>query len=284
MSSYGELEIEHPGLFCPNCGEVLERNAFEGGRRLARCWHCGGMVRAAIRPRSSRTATGEWNERVTPRTRLEPASWYAPPSLQCPYCEHVNRENPSQTESSKVYCVNCGAALKMACLNCERPMYVLDHFCPYCRTDQERAQYELEVYCWQQFNEGKRLARLGRWDDAHSCLRIFFDPQAAGDDEPRTKYARTVYLNSIAMEDGGEGLRIFNETLEHLRRQANEQLRRDERSRLVKWGVVVALIGALGLWSALTLGSWWAIFAIGIAAIVLVGFLVLFILASIGGM
>jgi transcription elongation factor Elf1 len=286
MNSYEELQIENPNLFCPACGEVLERDAFEGGKRLTRCWHCGGMVKAVVRPKAPWAVAGQYQEqteRVSNRTRLEQVPSYAPPNLQCPFCEHVNRELPGQSNPAGLFCANCGAALQKGCLNCDRPMYVLDHFCPYCRTDQGRALYELEVDYWHQYNEAKRLARMGRWEDAHSYLRVFFDPDVA-ETNPKAKYARSIYLSSIAPQDGGEGLQIYNETLNHLRWQAKEELRQEQRRRMLKWVIGAFLLGLLALWSAMTFGSWWAIFVIGLGAVVLIGIIILFILISIGGM
>lgn len=287
MSGYTGLETQSYGLNCPNCGELLERTAFDGGRRLARCWHCGGLVRAQTRPRPVRTESENQGEtgRLTggfSLPRLETAQSYAPPHLQCPYCEHVNRELP-QANSPSLYCSNCGAELKKLCLNCDRPMYVLDHFCPYCRTDQERAQYELETLLWQEYNEGKRLAKLGYWEPAHRHLSLFFNPDAIGADPVHAGRAQAVYRHSIAPEDGGEGLRLYNEALQRLRQRANEELKQEERRKQAKWGVVALLVGLLALWSAFSLGAWWAIFAIGFGVVIVLALLILFVLLSIGG-
>ncbi|MEI6045275.1 MAG: zinc ribbon domain-containing protein [Chloroflexota bacterium] len=294
MNGYRELETESFSLNCPNCGEALERNAFEGGRRLTRCWHCGEMVRSAVRSSRGRAETSpfsssEWAERNTPkasgsRIQLEQVPSHPYPNLQCPYCEHLNRELVVQADKTSFYCTNCGAELKKACLNCERPMYVLDHFCPYCRTDQEEAQYELEALYWQQFNEGKRLAKIGHWEDAHRHLALFFNPDAIGADPVNLQRAEAVYRHSIATVDEGEGLRLFNESLQRLRHQIHEELKQEERRRWAKWGLGLLVLGLLALWSAVNFGAWWAIFAIALGVIVVIGLLILFVLLSISGM
>ncbi len=288
MNSYAGLEAgSYYSINCPNCGEVLEQNAFAGGRKLTRCWHCGGMVRAATRPRPARNGeAGSWGEAgagspVSEKTRLELAQSYSYPNLQCPYCEHVNQDSAN---SNSLYCANCGAELKKDCLHCSKPMYVLDHFCPYCRTDQERAQYELEAFYWQHFNEGKRLARAGQWEECHRHLAIFFEPHAIVTDDQTAQQAQAFYRHSIAPEDGGEGLRIYNESLAKLRRQIDDELKQERWRTLIKWSVVAGVLGLIAVWSALTFGSWWAIFAMGFGALILIGLVILFIIVSIGGM
>lgn len=280
MESYAGLEAENNSLICPNCGNALEQHAYEGGKRLARCWHCGGMIRAASQTRPE-WGRGETLARVKPS--LELVKSYGPPHFQCPYCEHINRESNLQ-QSDSLFCANCGADLKTACLNCEKPMYVLDHFCPFCRTDQERAQYELEAFFWQQYNEGKRLARSGRWEDAYNYLALFFNPEAIGAEPHRAKLAAEIYRSSIALEDGGEGLRLFNDAIERLRRRVDEDMQQERRRRLAMWGVGLLVFCMLALWSALTFGAWWAIFVIGLGLVVIVGLLILFVLLSVGGM
>jgi len=291
MSSYAGIETENYSLNCPSCGEALERGAFEEGRHLARCWHCGKMVRAAVRPRTSWSAlnsgqaeaSGRGEQAAISRAQLETAPSYGPPNFQCPYCEHINREVSIQANQT-LYCGNCGAALKKACLDCNRPIYILDHFCPYCRADQERVQYELEALYWQQFNEGKRLAKVRRWEEARHYLAIFFDPAAIGADPIQSQQAQQIYRRSIAPEDGGEGLRFYNEALHQMSQQAIKELKQERRREWFKWGFIATIVGLVALWSALTFGSWWAIFAIVLLVGLALGLLAFLFLISVGGM
>lgn len=294
------------GWRCPGCGANLPDESFAAGQRLARCRRCSKMVRresaqnwpvsGTLRdnqlsgqpngqpglPLSSQQTSP--NFQAAPyfeQEKLEIAPAYAYPALACPYCEHINTDSPSMRANGQQFCANCGADLKKACLNCDAPMYILDHFCTQCRSDQEKARYEIEGVYRQHFNEGKRLAQMDRWQDAERELSLFFNP-APDLDRDHVRLAHQIYISSIAPYDNGEGLRLYNEAVEQGRRLVAAQRRKEQRSKYIKWMAVVAAILLLGIFSAVTLGSWWAIFIIVPLAsfiLIVVGWL---LLASLG--
>ncbi len=284
-----------PRLSCPNCGAALAQAAMAAGQRLARCRQCGQMLRRPFRRtwptspaagRESASTAFAWTDTSafvpTPPEAgdyLETGPNYPPPALQCPYCEHLNQDNPRMGAGQ--FCGNCGAHLKKTCLNCDAPMYILDHFCTRCRSDQERVKYEVEGMYWQRFNEGKRLAGLGRWQDAERELSLFFEPDPNLDRE-QIRQARQIYISSIAPFDGGEGLRLYNEARAALRDEEEAYERRLARRRNQRWIVLAALPVLLAVLSALTFGSWWAIFVIVPVVGVALALLILFVLANIG--
>jgi hypothetical protein len=160
-------------------------------------------------------------------------------------------------------------------------MYVLDHFCTHCRSDQEKAKYEIEGVYWQHFNEGKRLAQMGRWADAERELGLFFNP-LPGLDRDHVRLAHQIYVSSIAPYDGGEGLRLYNEAVEQLRLAQEAYRRKAQRARYGKWAAVGVVILLLAVFSAVTLGSWWAIFIIVPVASLLLIFIIWLILVHLG--
>jgi hypothetical protein len=276
------------GWRCPACGATLPDEAFAAGQRLARCRRCSKMVHRVIpqgwplNPGGSLQVEGEESSPETFQAeRLEVAPSYAYPALACPYCEHLNQDGSSIRPNGQQFCANCGADLKKACLNCDEPMYVLDHFCTHCRSDQEKAKYEIEGVYWQHFNEGKRLAQMGRWADAERELGLFFNP-VPGLDRDHVRLAHQIYVSSIAPYDGGEGLRLYNEAVEQLRRSQEAYQRKAQRARYGKWAAVGAVILLLAVFSAVTLGSWWAIFIIVPVASLLVIFIIWLILVHLG--
>lgn len=252
------------------------------GQRLARCRQCSKMVRRE-------TAQG-WpvSNASTESRSLQPELYngpdrlvvfpsYAYPIIPCPYCEHLNQDGLAQRPDGQQFCANCGADLKKLCLSCGEPMYVLDHFCTRCRSDQERAKYEIEGVYWQRFNEGKRLAGLHRWQDAERELSFFFNP-LPGLDRNEVRLAHQVYVSSIAPNDHGEGLRLYNEAVAKVRLIEATRRRKEQRRKYYKWVAAAVVILLLGIFSAVTLGSWWAIFVIVPVAsfiILLIGWIIL---------
>jgi hypothetical protein len=258
------------GWRCPACGASLPDEAFAAGQRLARCRHCSKMVRRETSQGWPSSGTLQDSAAFQPETiqqaqiqqeRLQLAPSYAYPALACPYCEHLSQDGPAMRSNGQQFCANCGADLKKACLNCDEPMYILDHFCTRCRSDQEKAKYEIEGVYWQHFNEGKRLAQLGRWQDAERELGLFFNP-APGLDREHVRLAHQIYVSSIAPFDGGEGLRLYNEAVEQLRLTQEAYRQKLQRRKYQKWAAVAVAILCLAVFSAVTLGSWWAVFVI----------------------
>jgi hypothetical protein len=277
---------------CPSCGVGLPAEALAGGQRLARCRQCGQMLRRVVTrlwPTQSAafdaaSTTPDWNRGLpepAPQEHLEPAPVYPYPALQCPYCEHINQDVPAIRLNGQQYCANCGADLKKKCLRCDEPMYVLDYYCMRCRSDQEQLKYELEALYWQHYNEGKRLARLGRWLDAERELSLFFNPRREFDPED-VRLARQIYASSIRPSDDGEGLQLYNEAVEHLRRSYEARQRSLRRRKYARWGAVGGGILLLGIFSAITFGSWWAIFVIVPFAGLLVVMLIFILLSILG--
>ncbi len=300
-SNSGDWEREAGRWRCPACGEGFSQEAFAGGRRMARCRRCSQMVRKVIPgiwPTSPSVGTEsaphpqDWQDfsyqspTAPLAEQLELAPSYPPPSLQCPYCEHLSRDMGIIRANGQQFCANCGGGLKKLCLNCTSPMYVLDYHCPVCRSDQEKLKYEIEALYWQQYNEGKRLAQLGRWYDAEQALAIFFRPSPQ-DDPEEVRRARQVYASNLAATDGGEGLQLYNEAVEQLRQnQAAEQLylqRQQQRRQWTKWGAIGGALLLMGIFSATTLGSWWAIFLVAPVVVFLL-VIILFFLASMFGL
>lgn len=274
---------------CPSCGAGIPAEALAGGQRLARCRQCGQMLRRVVTrvwPADPAAASPvrDWNRSLpepASQEHLEPAPIYPYPALQCPYCEHINQDLPPLRLSGQQYCANCGADLKKHCLRCDAPMYVLDYYCMRCRSDQEQLKYELEALYWQHYNEGKRLAQIGRWQDAERELSLFFNPRPDYDPED-VRQARQIYASSIRPSDEGEGLRLYNEAVEHLRRAYQTRQRRLQRRKMARWGAVGAGVLLLGVFSALTFGSWWAIFVIVPFAALLIVMLVFLLLSILG--
>lgn len=269
------------GWRCPACGAALPDEAFAAGQRLARCRRCSKMVRRETTegwPVSGAVGSpGLQPEVYAGQENLEIFPSYPYPVLACPYCEHLNQDGLAQRSDGQQFCANCGADLKKSCLNCAEPMYVLDHFCTRCRSDQEKARYEIEGAYWQRFNEGKRLARMGRWEDAERELGLFFNP-IPGLDREHVRLAHQIYVSSIAPADQGDGLRLYNEVVEQLRITQAAQRRKQQRQKYYKWVAVAAVVLILAVFSAVTLGSWWAIFVIVPVAsfiILLIGWLIL---------
>ncbi|MDB5079396.1 MAG: hypothetical protein JWP00_1320 [Chloroflexi bacterium] len=273
------------GWQCPGCGANLPDAAFAAGQRLARCRRCSKMVHREtpqpqgwpVGPDRPLQESRSFPASPSQPDRLEVAPSYAFPALACPYCEHLNQDGRSVRPDGQQFCANCGADLKKACLTCDEPMYVLDHYCTRCRSDQEKAKYEIEGVYWQHFNEGKRLVQLGRWEDAERELGLFFNP-APGLDREHVRLAHQIYVSSIAPFDGGEGLELYNEAVEQVRLSREAYRQKLQRRKYQKWvGLAVAAL-LLGILSAVTLGSWWAIFIIVPLAsfiIILVGWLIL---------
>jgi hypothetical protein len=273
------------GWHCPACGAVLPDEAFAGGQRLARCRRCSKLVRRETA--QGWPVSGAFDGRALPPEgyaepdRLEIFPSYPYPVMPCPYCEHLNQDGLAQRADGQQFCANCGADLKKLCLNCGEPMYVLDHFCTRCRADQERTKYEIEGVYWQRFNEGKRLAQMGRWADAERELGLFFNP-APTLDRDQVRLAHQIYASSIAPADHGDGLRLYNEVVEQLRLTGAAQRRKQQRQRYYKWVAVAAVVLLLGIFSAVTLGSWWAIFVIVPVASLLILFIGWLILVHLG--
>ncbi|HEX2916173.1 MAG TPA: hypothetical protein VH186_35765 [Chloroflexia bacterium] len=286
-------------LTCPSCGAGLPPDTMSAGQRLARCKQCGQMLRRPVRrnwPGSpaakleSAPTAFSWGDyqanteglfRPEPGEKLELAPSYPYPALQCPYCEHVNQDQPRIRASGQQFCANCGADLKKNCLSCDASLYVLDHYCTHCRTDQEKLKYEIEGLYWQHYNEGKRLAQLGRWEDAERELSLFFNPQP-GLDPGHVRQARQIYVKNIAPYDGGEGLRLYNECIEQLRLADEAYQRQLQRRKYQKWGMIAALVVALGIFSSMVFGSWLTIFVLIPLVAVGIALLVLFILSNLG--
>jgi hypothetical protein len=274
------------GWRCPACSAALPDEAFAAGQCLARCRRCSKMVR--------RETTQGWplsgpllDSRALPPEvnavpeRLEIFPSYPYPALPCPYCEHINQDGLTQRPDGQQFCANCGADLKKSCLNCAEPMYTLDHFCTRCRTDQEKARYEIEGVYWQRFNEGKRLARTNRWQDAERELGLFFNPAPTLDRE-QVRLAHQIYVSSIAPADHGDGLRLYNEVVEQLRITQAARRRKQQRQKYYKWVAVAVAVVLLAIFSAVTLGSWWAIFVIVPVASFIILFIGWLLLAHLG--
>lgn len=284
-------------LHCPSCSSALPREAMAAGQRLARCRRCGQLLRRVVGRQAWPNSSAATNE--SPATAfawgnldntmphfpqandvLEIAPSHPYPALPCPYCEHLNRDNLPMRPGQQ-YCANCGADLKKRCLNCEASLSVLDYFCTHCRTDQERLKYEIEAVYWQRFNEGKRLAQLGRWQDAERELSLFFNP-SPNVDRDEARRARQIYVGAIAPGDAGVGLALYNEAVEGLRLSYEGQQRKLQQRKIMQWSLVgVAMVG-MAIFSALSFGSWWFIFIIGPAALLVVIVLLAFLLGSIG--
>lgn len=282
-SAWSNTGESRAGWRCPACSANLPDEAFAAGQRLVRCRRCSKMVRRdtpqgwPLQPSGAIQDTRTSPPETSLQERLELAPSYAYPALACPYCEHLNQDGPAMRPNGQQFCANCGADLKKACLSCDEPMYVLDHFCTRCRSDQEKARYEIEGVYWQHFNEGKRLAQMGRWQDAERELGLFFNP-TPGLDREHVRLAHQIYVSSIAPSDSGDGLRIYNEAVEQLRLAQQAFQNKLQRRKYQKWAAVALLIGILAVFSAVTLGSWWAIFIIVPLAsfiLILIGWLIL---------
>ncbi len=288
--SYSDEGAGQPARWqCPSCGAGLPPEALSSGQRLARCRKCSQMLRL-VSARNWPTHPSESAPHPLDRgysagsalmEQLEPLPGYPPPALQCPYCEHVNTDSPSYRASGQQFCANCGADLKKDCLNCDASLYVLDYYCTRCRSDQEQLKYEIEAVYWQHYNEGKRLAALGRWQDAERELSLFFGT-ATDFDREHLRRARQIYVRSIAPYDAGEGLRIYNDVLEQLRLLEEDSERRLQRRKRRKWVLAGAGFLLLALFSASTLGSWWAIFIVAPVVALLLVLLILFLFGSLG--
>ena len=275
-------------LRCPGCGAGLPFEAMAAGQRLARCRQCGQLVRKAVRRKWPttvyETVSGDRNYATVDEdaeVNLEVAPGYPYPALPCPYCEHINHDAPPIRSTGQQYCANCGADLKKPCLNCDGPLYILDHYCTHCRSDQEQVKYEIEGMYWQHYNEGKRLAGLGRWADAERELALFFNPRTDLDRE-HVRRARQIYVSSIAPFDAGQGLQTYNEAVGHLRQADEHDRRRLERRKLQRWAWRGGAVLALSLVSWIVFGSWWAIFLVVPAVGLLLFLLVVFVLAHLG--
>ena len=266
------------GWRCPACSAALPDEAFAGGQHLTRCRRCSKMVRRqAVQGWPLQGGSTLQPEVYAGQERLEISPSYPYPVLACPYCEHLNQDGLAQRPDGQQFCANCGADLKKSCLNCNEPMYVLDHFCTRCRADQEKAKYEIEGAYWQRFNEGKRLAQIGRWQDAERELGLFFNPVPTLDRD-HVRLAHQIYVSSIAPADRGDGLRLYNEAVEQLRITQAAQRRRQRRQKYYKWIALASAVLLLAVFSAVTLGSWWAIFVIVPVAsfiILLIGWIIL---------
>ena len=255
-------------LRCPGCGAGLPHDALGAGQRLTRCRQCGQMVRRAVRRNWPAAAfesfSGDRNYATIDEdaeVRLEVAPDYTYPALPCPYCEHINHDAPPIRVSGQQYCAHCGADLKKSCLNCDAPLYILDYYCTHCRSDQERVKYEVEALYWQHYNEGKRLADIGRWQDAERELSLFFNPHDDLDRE-HVRRARQIYVSSIAPFDSGHGLQVYNETMAQLRQVDESHARYMQRRKRQRWVWRAGFVVLLGIFSSIFLGSWWAVFVI----------------------
>ncbi len=303
-------------LDCPVCSTALGQKQVQNGRRLARCRGCGTLLR--IVSSESEAAANEssgtpfdwphnrWglHDVKTEPVRLHPAlaaratetkftvqiaARQPYPNLQCPYCEHLNYDTSGGSEAGwrvQQFCANCGADLKKECLVCSYPLYVLDHFCGRCRSDQERAEYEFEAVYWQRFNEGKRLATAQRWDAACRELTLFFgtdrETAEAGFNIKEVREARHIYRSSIASYDRGVALNLYHECQEQVRREARATQQAIQRGRVLKYVAGAGLLLAMGVWSALNLGAWWSIFILVPAVGLVLVFLLLVMLIHFG--
>jgi hypothetical protein len=278
---------------CPSCGAGVPAEALAGGQKLVRCRQCSQMLRRVITPTwpihpsaayesaPHPNDAGYIRPEFTPQERLEPAPSYPYPTLQCPYCEYINHASPPIRLSGQQYCANCGADLKKNCLNCDASLYVLDNYCTRCRSDQEQLKYEIEAYYWQIYNEGKRLAQLGRWRDAERELSLFFNPRPEID-QADARRARQIYTRSIAPTDNSEGLQLYNEARAQLRHAYEARQRRLQHRKWVWAGLSGIAVLMLGLFSASTFGAWWVIFIIVPVIGLLVIFLIFLLLSSLG--
>lgn len=241
------------------------------------------------RPKFARPPTEQsTGQPVATKVTVEIAKRYPYPYLQCPFCEQLNYDvrGPDQNWQTQQFCSNCGADLKKECLNCGYPLYILDHFCGRCRSDQERAEYEFEAWFWQHFNEGKRLAQNKEWGLALRELSLFFGPDREtafyGYGARQVREARRVYRGNISNRDRGEGLRLYNECHQQLKKEAQAQAQAMQRRKLAKYLVIGLVLILMGVWSASSLGSWWAIFVLIPAVALIMGGLLLMLLAHSG--
>lgn len=285
-----------PKLQCPACKTVLPQSAMASGQRLARCKECGQMVRRAIKqawPASASAAannesdptTFEWDGTLVYQTPQNVALEIGPtptyPAMPCPYCEYVNQAAGKARADGQQFCTNCSANLKKTCLNCDQSLYVLDHFCRFCRADQEKVQYEIEALYWQHFNEGKRLALAGRWEDAEQELSLFFAPDPHLDRQ-HVRRAHQIYVSNIAPQDGGEGLHLYHDVLEGLRRQEAKQGRGLQRRKYGRWVAIGAVVLGLGLFSSTAFGAWWLIFLLVYLGVIGLAVLAFFAVIQLG--
>ncbi len=275
-------------LYCPGCGAGLPFEAMAAGQRLARCRQCGKLVRKIDRRAWPATIydklTGDQNYSGQPddeEIRLEIAPNYPYPALPCAYCEHINHDHPPVRSNGQQFCANCGADLKKFCLNCDAPIFVLDYYCTHCRSDQEKVKYAVEAMYWQHYNEGKRLAGLGRWEDAERELSVFFNPSPDLDRE-HIRRARQIYISSIAPYDAGQGLQLYNESIERLRLAEEARERQLQRRQMQRWAWRGGAVVGLAVISWLVFGSWWTIFVIVPGLLLLIAVLVFLLLSHLG--
>lgn len=274
-------------LICPACGNPLAKAALEGGQKLARCRTCGNLVRRRIVPSVQRPAyesappdfdwTPAWEG--IPRPRLEIVQPAPPHLLQCPHCEHLNRDEGFY--SPQQFCANCGADILRPCPNCGAGVAVLDFVCSRCGSDQEAVRYEIEMDYWQRFNEGKRLAQARQWAAAARELGLFLDDSLNPPyDRHDRRQARRLYVTAIAPQDNGEGKRLYEQALVQVRRAEENRQRKKKLQKSAGWLVAAGGIIVLTLVSVLVFGGW----ALLIVPVALIGLLLIiyFLLAGLG--
>lgn len=286
-------------LRCPACGKILAQEAWAQGQRLGRCRYCSNLVRRVterpwpwpvVPPRSTgesgnssldsgATGSQEDYSNLPPTSPvLQVVSGLPALTLPCSYCEHVNRDEGMPQQ----FCGNCGANLKKTCISCSAPMAVTDYFCPRCGNDQEQAKLQVEAFYWQRYNEGKRQSQLGNWEAVRRELGLFLDTRSNDEYDPlEARRARQLYATAIAPRDGGEGIRLYNEALEHLQKRQQGRRRQKALRKTLPRTILAGLLLLPGLLLAATTGAiWWMLAAPAI--IVLLIFLVVVILGSLG--
>jgi DNA-directed RNA polymerase subunit M/transcription elongation factor TFIIS len=278
---------ESERLICPACGNALAKAALEGGQKLVRCRSCGNLVRRRLQPTVQRPAYEsappdfEWTPawEGTTRQRLEIVQPAPPYLLQCPYCEHLNRDEGIY--SPQQFCANCGADVLRPCPNCGAGVAVLDFVCGRCGSDQEAIRYEIEMDYWQRFNEGKRLAQAKQWEPAARELGLFLDKSPNPPYERNElRQARRLYVTAIAPHDNGEGLRLYNEALAQIKRAQETRQRQKKLQKSAGWIAAGVGLVVLTLVSVVVFGSW-ALLIVPVAIILLL-LVIYFLLAGLG--